>query len=98
MLCEAFPETRLFRSVMDAALLSHITPLARDYLASFEASPIRDFFAVAPAAPQEQMRALIDARLAHERTLPKDHRATVVSEIQTLADSIGASSARIKEN
>jgi bacillithiol biosynthesis cysteine-adding enzyme BshC len=98
MPCEAFPETYLFSSAMDAALLSHLTPLAKDYLTRFEDSPIRDYFAVAPAAPHEQMRAVIDARLAREHALPKDHRAAVVSAIQALADSIGASSARIKEN
>lgn len=101
--CEAFPETRLFSSDMDAALLSHLTPLARDYLTHFDGSPIRDFFAIDPAAPHEQMashtmRALIDARLARERSLPEAHRTAVVASIQGTMASVSANTPRVQEN
>ncbi len=88
---------------MDAALLSHLTPLARDYLTHFDGSPIRDFFAIDPAAPHEQMasptmRALIDARLARERALPAAHRAAVVASIHGTMASVSANTPRVLEN
>ncbi|MDP4198218.1 MAG: bacillithiol biosynthesis cysteine-adding enzyme BshC [Bacteroidota bacterium] len=83
---------------MDAAHLPNLTPLAKDYLCNFESTPIRDFFAISPTAPHEQMRTLIDARLTREHHLPPEHRAAVVAEIESLAVSIGADSKRAREN
>lgn len=74
---------------MDIASLPYFTPLVKDYLARFDATPIRDFFAISPEAPHEQMREIIDARLLRERAIPSEHRSAVVSSIRSLHASFG---------
>jgi bacillithiol biosynthesis cysteine-adding enzyme BshC len=69
---------------MDISSLPYFTPLVKDYLSRFDQSPIREFFAIAPHAPHEQLRAIIDKRVARERTLPKAHRESVVAAIREL--------------
>jgi len=75
---------------MDIASLPYFTPLVKDYLTHFAASPIRDFFAIAPEAPHEQMRNIIDAHLLRERAIPSAHRETVMEAIRSLHGSLGA--------
>ncbi|MFI5201968.1 MAG: bacillithiol biosynthesis cysteine-adding enzyme BshC, partial [Candidatus Kapaibacterium sp.] len=74
---------------MDIASLPYFTPLVRDYLTRFGTSPIRDFFAISPEAPHEQMREIIDARILRERALPPMHRTAVVAAIRSLHASLG---------
>ncbi|HEY3873906.1 MAG TPA: bacillithiol biosynthesis BshC, partial [Candidatus Kapabacteria bacterium] len=69
---------------MDIAQLPQFTPLVKDYLRAFDRTPIRDFFAVAPQAPHEQMRALLDRRLALNRSRPQEFRTTVANAIREL--------------
>ncbi len=74
---------------MDIALLPYFTPLVKDYLTRFDTSSVRDFFAIAPEAPHEQMREIIDARLFRERAMPPEHRQAVVASIRSLHASLG---------
>ncbi len=75
---------------MDIASLPYFTPLVKDYLTRFEDAPIREFFAIAPVAPHEQMREIIDTRLTRERALPSSHRKTVAESIRGFHSSLGA--------
>ena len=83
---------------MDITALPYFTPLAKDYSSRFDSSPIRDFFAIAPHAPHEQMREILDARLVRERGLPLEHRAAVAAAIQGLHESLGPVSQNILRN
>ena len=83
---------------MDIASLSHFTPLVKDYLTRFEQTPIHEFFPIAPDAPHEQMREIIDARLVRERILPQAHRKTVVDSIRALHASLGPISSAVAHN
>ena len=83
---------------MDLASLPYFTPLVKDYLTRFDTSPIRDFFAISPEAPHEQMREIIDARLLRARALPPEHRSAVVAAIHSLHASIGSVSEAANRN
>lgn len=83
---------------MDIASLPYFTPLVKDYLTHFSTSPIRDFFAISPEAPHEQMREIIDARILRERGLAAKHRATVVAAIRSLHASLGPSSGAVEHH
>ncbi len=83
---------------MDIASLSYFTPLVKDYLTRFSEAPVREFFPIAPDAPQEQMKRLIDARLTHEATLPPTHRTTVTKSMRIYHESLGEMSPAIARN
>ncbi len=83
---------------MDIASLPFFTPLVKDYISRFESSPVGRFFAVSPDPSPEDLSKLIDARLAHERMLPKQHRETIVASITQTHSEIGESSAAVLQN
>ena len=83
---------------MDISTLPYFTPLAKDYSTRFESTPIRDFFAISPKAPHEQMREILDARLLREAKLPTEQRVTVVESIRHLHESIVPVSVAIAAN
>ncbi len=83
---------------MDIASLPYFTPLVKDYLTRFPDAPVREFFAIAPDAPQEQMQRMIDARLVREHALVPTHRATVVKSMRAYHESLGAMSPAIAQN
>ena len=83
---------------MDIASLPYFTPLVKDYLTRFSEAPVREFFPIAPDAPQEQMQHIIDARIAREHTLAPTHRATVVKSIRAYHESLGSVSEAAAQN
>jgi bacillithiol biosynthesis cysteine-adding enzyme BshC len=86
------------KSPMEITSLPNFTPLVKDYLTRFADAPIREFFPIAPDAPQLQMRHVIDARLARENALAPAHRATVVNSIRAYHESLGEMSAATTRN
>jgi bacillithiol biosynthesis cysteine-adding enzyme BshC len=83
---------------MDIASLPYFTPLVKDYLTRYSDAPVREFFHVPPAAPDEQMKRLIEARLTHEATLRPTHRATVAKSMRTYHESLGDVSSAVARN
>ncbi len=88
----------LFFVAMDIASLPYFTPLVKDYLTRFAGAPVREFFPIAPDAPQEQMEGILDARLVRERSLHPTHRATVVKSIRAYHESLGSVSEAAAKN
>ncbi len=74
---------------LDLGTLPYFTPLVKDYLTNFERTPIREFFPLAPDAPHEQFRTVIDARLLREKSLPAEHRSTVIAAIRSQHEKLG---------
>jgi bacillithiol biosynthesis cysteine-adding enzyme BshC len=83
---------------MDIFSLSFFTPLAKDYLARFDESPIHNYFAISPNAPHEQLRAIIDRRVAREKSLPASHRAMLVHAIEDLHRKYDAITDAVRQN
>ncbi len=73
---------------MDISSLPYFTPLVKDYISRFDSSAIHNFFDLSPRAPHEQFRKIIDRRLLRERSLPAEHRNTVVDSIRNLHASL----------
>jgi len=67
---------------MDISSLPYLTPLAKDYLTSFESSPIHNFFSISPDAPVDQLQKTIDERLLREHSQPQERRKSVVAAIR----------------
>ena len=83
---------------MDITSLPYFTPLFKDYISRFDSSQIGKFFAIAPDAPREEMSRIVEARLAHERGLPPEHRQTIVASIAQTHAAIGEPSEAVLEN
>ena len=83
---------------MDLAALPYLTPLVKDYVARFDEAPIRDFFAISPAAPHAEMREILDRRLLLSRTRSDIHRKAIINAIRSLHSATEGVSAAAEKN
>lgn len=81
---------------MQISLLPSFSALAKDYVARFDSSPVREFFPVAPTRPDDVIEEWLGSTLTE--TTREKNRSAVVDAISRLHTSLGLASDKTTEH